>query len=96
MRQHLTVMSNMINELRGAGHEMNDEQQVQAVIHSLPSNWEHMRVNFTHNDNIKTFDDVARHVELEEDRRHTKKPINEAFISKTKMRGAYGSKYRKG
>jgi hypothetical protein len=40
------------------------EQQVQAVIWSLPSNWEHMCVNFIHNDNIKTFDDVARHVKL--------------------------------
>jgi hypothetical protein len=28
MRQHLTVMSNMISELRGVGHEMTDEQQV--------------------------------------------------------------------
>ena len=28
MRQHLTVMSNMISELRGAGHKMIDEQQV--------------------------------------------------------------------
>jgi hypothetical protein len=86
----------MISELRGAGHEMIDEQQVQAVIRSLPSNWEHMRVNLTHNDNFKTFDDVARHVELEEDRLHAEKPINEAFISETKMRGAYDSKYKKG
>jgi hypothetical protein len=55
-----------------------------------------MRVNLTHNDNIKTFDDVARHVELEEDRLHAGKLINEAFISETKMRGAYDSKYKKG
>jgi hypothetical protein len=55
-----------------------------------------MRVNLTHNDNIKTFDDVARHVELEEDRLQAGKLINEAFISETKMRGAYGSKYTKG
>jgi len=55
-----------------------------------------MRVNLTHNENIKTFDDVAHHVELEEDRLHAEKPINEAFISKTKMRGAYNSKYKKG
>ena len=47
MRQHLTVMSNMISELRVVGHEMTDEQQVQAVIRSLPSSWEHMRVNLT-------------------------------------------------
>jgi hypothetical protein len=55
-----------------------------------------MRVNLTHNDNIKTFDDVARHVELEEDRLQAGKLINEAFISETKMRGAYDSKYKKG
>ena len=64
MGQYLTMMSNMISELRAVGHDMIDEQQVQAVIHSLPSSWEHMRVNLTHNDNIKTFDDVPRHVEL--------------------------------
>ena len=68
MRQHLTIMFNMVSELRADGHDMTDEQQVQAMIHSLPSSWERMRVNLTHNDNIKTFDDVAHHVELEEDR----------------------------
>ena len=26
MRQHLAIMSNMISELRGASHELNDEQ----------------------------------------------------------------------
>jgi len=35
----------MISELRAAGHELTDEQQVQAVIRSLPKSWEHMRVN---------------------------------------------------
>ena len=35
MRQHLTIISNMISELKAVGHEMTDEQQVQAVIHSL-------------------------------------------------------------
>ena len=75
MRQHLTVMSNMISELRATGHDMTNEQQVQAVIRSLPSRWEHMRVNLTHNNNNKTFDDVARHVELEEDRLLVEKPV---------------------
>jgi len=75
---------------------MTDEQQVQAIIRSFPSNWEHMRVNLTHNDNIKTFDDVAHHVELQKDRLHAEKPVNEAFISETKMRATYDSKYKKG
>ena len=37
MRQHFTVMSNMISELRAAEHEMIYEQQVQVMICSLPS-----------------------------------------------------------
>ena len=88
MRQHLTVMSNMISELKAVRHEMTDEQQVQVVIRFLPSNWEHMRVNLTHNDNIKTFDDVAHHVELEEYRLLAEKPIYEAFITENKSREA--------
>ena len=59
-------MSNMISELKGADHELTDEQQVQDVIRSLPNAWEHIRINLTHNGNIRTFDDVARHVKLEE------------------------------
>ena len=88
IRQYLTVMSNMISELRATRHEITDEQQVQAVICSLPSRWEHMRVNLTHNDNIKTFDDVARHVELEEDRLFARKPVQKAFMTENKLRGA--------
>ena len=95
MRQHLTVMSNMIR-IEGCWHEMTDEQQVQAVIRSLPSSWEHMRVNLTHNDNIKTFDDVARHVELEEDCLLVEKPVQEAFMTENKKREAQGSGRNKG
>ena len=54
-----------------------------------------MRFNLIHNNNIKTFDDVARHVTFEEDQLHVEKLINEAFISRTKMHGAYDSKYKK-
>ena len=41
-----------------------------------------MRVNLTHNDNIKTFDDVARHVELKKDCLLAEKPVQEAFMTK--------------
>ena len=80
MRQHLTVMSNMISELRAVGQEMTGEQQVQVVLHSLPSSLEHMCVNLTHYDNIKTFDDVTRHVELEEDCLLVEKPVQKVFM----------------
>ena len=43
-----------------------------------------MHVNFTHNDNIKTFDDVVRHVEVKKDRLFTRKPIQEVFMTENK------------
>ena len=55
-----------------------------------------MHVNLTHNENIKTFDDVARHVELEEDRLLSEKPANEAFMTESKSRGAKGSRRKIG
>jgi ATP-dependent protease HslVU (ClpYQ) ATPase subunit len=74
MRQHLKEMSNMISELKDADHILTDEQQIQALIRSLPHIWEHMKVNLTHNEDIKTLNDAVRHLELEEDRIEASKP----------------------
>ena len=39
--------------------------------------------NLTHNENIKTFDDVARHLELEAERLEATKPISSVHMAKT-------------
>jgi hypothetical protein len=88
-------MANMISELMVASHVLTDEQQLQAVIRSLPRSWEHMRVNLTHNDNIKTFDDVAHHVELEENRLGSEKGIGEAYMASSSKGQKKGSKRAK-
>ena len=59
------------------------------MICSLPSAWEHLSINLTHNDNIKTFDDVARHIELEEDCLLADKPYGEAYMTESKKIGAF-------
>ncbi|PIN19928.1 hypothetical protein CDL12_07386 [Handroanthus impetiginosus] len=61
-------MLNMISGKKDTGHILTDEQQVQVVICSLCFNWEHMKIHLTHNENIKTFEDAMRHLELKEDR----------------------------
>ena len=81
--KHLRAMSSMIRELKSTGNNLTDEQQVQAVIRSLPSSWETMCQNLTHNENIKTFDDVARHLELEAERLEAAKPISSVHMAKT-------------
>ena len=68
MKQHLKEMKKMIRELKTSKHVLTDEQQVEAVIKSLPKSWEHMVVNMRHNESVKTFDDIVHHLELEADR----------------------------
>ena len=80
MKQHLRDMSDMIMELKSVGHALTDEQQVHAVIRSLPHSWEHMKVNMTHNENIKTFVDIARHLKLEDERLEAAKPDAQAYV----------------
>ena len=82
----------MISELKVAGHTLSDEQQVQAVIRSLPHNWEHMKVNLTHNENVKTFEDTMRHLELEEDRLLANKVQTDVYFAGSGSHGASGSK----
>ena len=80
IKQHLRDMSNMIMELKSVRHALTDEQQVQVVIWSVPHSWEHMKVNMTHNENIKTFADIARHLELEDERLVVVKPDAQAYV----------------
>lgn len=54
----------MIRELKYVGHNLTFEQLVQVVIRCLCNSQEHIRVNMMHN-NIKTFDDIQHHLDLE-------------------------------
>ena len=68
MIEHLRVMSAMIRDLRAAGNVLTDEQQVLAVLRSLPDSWEQFKLIMTHNENVKIINDLSRHLELEAER----------------------------
>ncbi|GAV85274.1 UBN2_2 domain-containing protein [Cephalotus follicularis] len=65
MTKHLRIISAMIRDLKNDEIALSDEQQVQAVIRYSPDSLVTMRQILTHNENIKNFADVSRHVELE-------------------------------
>ena len=66
MAEHLRTMSTLIRDLKAVGNNLFDEQQVIVVICSLPEpTWGQMKLVLTHNENIKTFADISRHLELE-------------------------------
>src|SRR5690606_4325200 len=65
------------------GQLISNEQQIQAVLRSLPEIWDHMKVQMTHNDNVTTFEDISRHLELEDERLEAAKPFNEDNFAKS-------------
>ena len=73
MTKHLRMMSWMIRDLKAAGNVLTDEQQVQVVIRSLLDSWVSMKQIMTHNENIKNFADIFRHVESEAERQEATK-----------------------
>ena len=95
MTEHLRGMSSMIQDLNAAGHILTDEQQVQAVIRSLPDSWLHMKQTFTHNENIKFFKDISCHVELEVDLIVANQTA-QAFLTEANLRKRSGFKRKKG
>ena len=71
---------------------MSYEQQIQAGIRSLPDTWEHMRHNMAHNENIKTFNDPSRHLELEAECLKTAKANGSSYITQSDSRKPSGPK----
>jgi hypothetical protein len=53
------------------------------VIRSLPSSWDAMSQNLTHNENIKTFEDASRHLELEAERLEAANPNSFAYLAES-------------
>ncbi|KAH9602730.1 hypothetical protein KSS87_019040 [Heliosperma pusillum] len=75
--EHLCVMSAMIRDLKAIGRDVPDEEKVVNVLRSLPSDTEE-RKNFkllmSHSENLKTFNELAKHVEMEVERQTAFKP----------------------
>ena len=68
---------------------------MQAVIQPFPHSWEHLKVNMTHNENIKTFTDRARHLELEDECLEVARPDAQAYVAASSSKNVPGFK-RKG
>ena len=49
-------------------------------------------MHLTHNTKVKTFDNVIRHVELEEDRMESSRPETEAYVANAGTKKNQGSK----
>ena len=84
-------MPAMVRELKAAGNNLTDEQQIQAVIRSLPDSWEQMKLNMTHNESIQMLKDLSRHLELKAERR-VAQGQSSAFFAKHGQHQAFKAK----
>jgi hypothetical protein len=73
MIEHLRMMSGMIRDIKVAINVLTDEQQVQAIILSLLDSSISMKQIMTHNENMKYFANISRHVKLETERQEATK-----------------------
>ncbi|KAI9128791.1 hypothetical protein K1719_000274 [Acacia pycnantha] len=71
-------------------------QQVQAIVSLLPTSWDHMKHTITRNNTIKTFADVVRHIQLEDDHTDGRKPNSQALLTKGKVASSQKRKPNKG
>ncbi|KAG5548641.1 hypothetical protein RHGRI_014104 [Rhododendron griersonianum] len=95
MPEHLRVMSAMIRDLRTADNVLTDEQQILNVLRSLPDvTWDHFKLTMTHNEMVKTFNDLKCHLELEAERQNAKRG-NEALVVEPGQRKTIGSKRKR-
>ena len=95
MKKYLQEMLNMIFKLKDMGHVLTNKQQVQAVIHSLPHSWEHMKMHLTHNENIQTMDDIVHHLKLEKEMLEFTKPNTNVYIGASSLRKVSGQKCKR-
>lgn len=77
IRDHLCGIGNLIHELSTIGHVLSDEQQLNIIVRLLPHSLEHMKINITYNNNIKIFEDIEHHLELEAEQLEAVKPNGE-------------------
>ena len=85
----------MIRELKLAGNNLSDEYKVQNGIRFLPDTWKQMRLKMTYNENIKTFDDLPCHLELEAERFEAAKASGSSYAAQSDSAGHLGRSARK-
>ena len=88
-------MKKTIRGLKTFRHVLTGEQQIEAIIISLPKSWEHMVVNMTHNKSVKTFDDISRHLELEVEQLVVTRLNEQVDVVESNSCKAFGFKHNK-
>ena len=68
--EHLRTMSAMVRDLKAAGQEVSEQEQVLNMIRALPNDnehWKSFKVFMAHSEHINTFEEISKHLVMEEE-----------------------------
>ena len=84
MTEQLRTLSGIVRDLKAAGQDIPEDEEALNVIRALPKTklWENFSQFMAHNDNIKTFDVVSKHLEMEDEQQKALAPPSVALVSK--------------
>jgi len=73
MAEQLRTLSGIVRDLKVAGQGISKDEQALNVIRALPKSklWENFSQVMAHNDDIKTFDVISKHLEMEDERQRS-------------------------
>ena len=85
MVDHLRMMSGIVRDLKAAGKDISEGEQVLNVIRALldePPHWEQVKMVLTHSDHLKAFGQIQSHLKMEEERLKMFGTPNVALVAK--------------
>jgi len=101
MIEQLRTLNGIVHALKVAGQDIPEDEQALNVIWALPDTklWHKFSLVMAYNENIKPFDAILKHLEMEDERQKSLAPPSVALVVKgTKPKGKrpfYANKPRK-
>ena len=84
MTEQLWTLSGIVCYLKAASQDIPEDEQALNVIRALPDTklWQNFSQVMAHNENIKTFDAISKHLEMEDKRQKSLVPPCVALVAK--------------
>ena len=100
MIEQLWTLSGIVQDHKAASQDIPEDELALNVIRALPDTelWQNFSQVMVHNENIKTFDAILKHLKMEDERKKSLAPLNMALISKESKgkRPFHGKQAKKG
>jgi len=83
MIEQLRTLSGIVRDLKAASQDIPEDDQALNVIRALLDTelWRNFSQIMAHNENIKTFDAISKHLEMEDECQKSLAPSNVALVA---------------